>query len=177
MSICRIRVILIVATLIATGLAAPAGAQTPLTEIRLTPEQRYWVTRTDGVEIRGYITARTPSEVQVSTDRGNVTIPTADVLRVTKRDGLTNGALIGAGVGAGFVLLAAAANHEEKLAGSAVMYVWAGAYGAAGAITGTIVDMVVNRRKAVYRKASTPSVQVAPTVLNGRLGIRGTVRW
>lgn len=177
MSVCRIRLILVVTALIATGFGTPAGAQTALTELKLG--QRYWVTQTDGVEIRGYLTATTPTDVSVNTDRGHVTIPTADVFRIAKPDGLKNGALIGAGVGVGFVFLSAGTdNSDGPLDGTTFAIIAAGLVASAGGAVGALLDKVVSPRKTVYQKAAAaPLMQIVPAMHKGGVGVRGTVRW
>lgn len=175
MSIRQIHLTLALTVLLVIGIGAPASAQPPITDVPLKSGTIYWVTRTDGSEIKGFITERTAEEVRVNGALGPVAIPAPEVLRIAKPDGLRNGFLIGASVGVAMFapyaldpdLPAGAARRVGATATVALMY---------GGI-GALIDKAFEGRTDVYRRASSPSVSLAPIASARRLGLRATVRW
>lgn len=173
MSIHRMLVALSIAALLVVGFGSPVSAQSLITDVALKPGQVYWVTKTDGSEVKGFITERTGSEVRVSSALGQVAIPVSDVFRISKPDGLKEGFFMGLGLGV-VMIAVAPADDEVKLGGKvAIAAYWGLTLGGIGAL----IDKAVHGRTDVYRQPVSTSVSVAPIASGRRLGLRATVRW
>lgn len=174
MSMRRVPFLLALAALLVLGTTTSAVAQ-DVVNAPLTQGKIYWVTRSDGSEIRGFITSRTLAEIRVNGALGEVAIPARDVLHISKVDGLWNGFAIGAGVGMAFFVPwalsdEASAPAAQKVAGSLVV---AAMYGGIGAL----IDRAMEGRTVVFRRAGGASVALAPAATAHGFGVRGSVRW
>jgi hypothetical protein len=133
----------------------------------------YWVTRSDGSEIRGFITTLTATDVRVNGALGEVSVPAREVLRISKVDGLWNGFAIGAGVGIGFGI--PWLGYAEGQTGQKVWFLLrvAAAYGGLGAL----LDKAIERRTVIYQRPGGAAFALAPMASQNGLGLRGVVRW
>jgi hypothetical protein len=174
MSIRRVPFVIALATLAILTATTSAVAQDVMTA-PIREGKVYWVTRSDGSEIRGFITARTLTDVRVNGAQGEVAIPTHDVLRIAKVDGLWNGFAIGAGAGLAFAVPWALSDEASAPAGQKVVgsLVVAAMYGGIGAL----IDKAIERRTVLFRREGGASVALAPTATPHGLGLRGSVRW
>jgi hypothetical protein len=153
-----------------TAATAQDVVNTPLKEGKM-----YWVTRSDGSEIRGFITTLTATDVRVSGALGEVSVPTRDVLRISKVDGLWNGFAIGAGVGLAYGIPWTLSDEVPGSTGQKALFTLAvsSAYGGLGAL----LDKAIERRTTVYQRPGGATFALAPTASQKGLGVRGVVRW
>jgi hypothetical protein len=100
----RIQFTLVVALLVA-GCASSALAQPLLADVPIKAGTLYWITRTDGMEVKGFITERTDTELRISGERGPLAVPVSEVLMIAKPDGLKEGFLAGMLTGVTMVLV------------------------------------------------------------------------
>lgn len=173
MSIRRCPILFVLTALLV--LSSTSAAAQDVTTATITEGKVYWVTRSDGSEIKGFITGRSPADVRVSGAFGEVSIPTGEVLTIAKVDGLKNGFLIGAGVGLAFMVPYALSDEGSADTGPKLM----GALGVAamyGGI-GALIDKALEGRTVVYRRSGGPSFVLVPIASGQRLGLRGSVRW
>lgn len=168
----RIRFTLVVALLVA-GCASSAFAQPLLADVPIKTGKLYWVTRTDGMEVKGFITERTDTELRISGERGPLAVPVSDVLMIAKPDGLKEGFLVGMLTGVTMVVV----QPDDPDYGSGAKAAFAAYFGLAFGGIGALVDKMVGGRDVVYRQPGTVSVSLAPVLSGGRRGIGAVLRW
>jgi hypothetical protein len=170
----------------------PAGAQTEAETIRsiLREGQKVSVTDDGGRELDGRIVSLGVSTLSLQHDRTKQTeIPYGDVLRIDRpRDGLSNGALIGLGVGAAFGLTAWAVDRDpgpcdpdgwwECSPPGTTEYVAATLVTAGlGAAIGVGVDALIRRERNLYRRGQATRITLVPTLAAYVRGVSVSISW
>lgn len=174
MSIRRVPFVIALATLAILTATTSAVAQDVMTA-PIREGKVYWVTRSDGSEIRGFITMLTATDVRVNGALGEVSVPAREVLRISKVDGLWNGFAIGAGVGLAYGIPWTLAGRTPGTTGQKAAFTLAvsAAYGGLGAL----LDKAIERRAVIYQRPSGATFALAPNASPHGLGLRGSVRW
>jgi hypothetical protein len=132
--------------------------------------QRLWVTSQDGQETSGKISAIDANRIEVATSGGRVSLARSDIRQIAVADGLANGTLIGASIGAAsfgaFVSWLNVALCESDSCNSVAPALVGGAYGAAiGGVAGALIDSLIDGRKIVFGSGAV-RVNVRP-ITNG----------
>lgn len=169
----------------------PAWAQTEAETIRsiVREGQKVSVTDNGGRELAGTIDSLGASTLAIRhADAKRTELPYQDVLRIDRpHDGLSNGALIGLGVGAAFGLAALAVEDAR----SCNPEVWfdcsdpsAGGYVAVALLTGGLgtaigvgVDALVRRERNLYRRGHVTSITFVPTLARRVRGGSVSISW
>jgi hypothetical protein len=147
-------------------LGAPAAAQPPSTDFRDLPGrvrvgETVWVAGEDGVQQRGTLWRLSASSLEIRSGGQIRTFTEEAVNAVWARqpDSLTNGAVIGLGIGVALAALVATGCHDEYVA----CLVGAGtAYGGLGSAIGVGVDAITPGAKIdVYRRRAIASARVS----------------
>lgn len=165
---------LVAAVLLILGSARPCEAQS-ITDVPIREGQVYWVSRSDGSEIKGFITARSLSGLRVSGPRATLDLPIDDVVRIAKPDDLRNWALIGAGVGVVLFLPYALDDAAPVGVGRRVV----GTLGVAALYAGfgALIDKAIERRSTVYERPGGLGLSLTPMASVHALGMRAALRW
>ena len=139
------------------------------------------VTDAGGERVQGRIKNVSASSLTLLVADGERDFASPAVISIhrRRRDSLVNGAVLGAAVGAGGVILAltsyasAEGGHwpEEVLFGQAALF------GAIGAAVGTGVDALVKQQQLLYSASATSSsrIRVAPLLANHTRGVRVSI--
>ncbi len=153
--------------------------------------QNVRVTNAQGVELRGEVTALSPTDLELETKTGTRRIAIADVWKVTKKDSNKQGFYTGTAVGffsswlalnqlAGY--LGTTPNSEFPTAQDLPR--GASTYLKVGLICGGVgawIDSMVDGREFLYQKMERKVVvEIAPIAALGaskRLGLGGTISW
>ncbi len=164
-------------------LAATSGAlaQTPAPlPIRLG--QTVWVTTSEGLDMKGVVSAVTATTLDVSGEAGTRQVVVAETRRIAKRDGNRNGFLIGAAVGA-LPFLAEAAGGDSSGCEKGLTCHSTGWYLATSLLSGglwggigALIDNSIEGRETIYTRPS-PLLQVTPVVTRSGVGVRAAIRW
>lgn len=160
------------AAVMAMGAAAQVAAQEAFSTLheRLKPGDRVSIHTSEGLVIDGRVQAIAPDALTVRPPEGgaDVRVTEAQTRRVIRPDSPANGALIGALAGPvitlGWLIAAGGSDSfQQVMIGGSVLF------GAAGAVTGLIVDDAIVR--TVYRAPARAQAMAAPIVGPHRLGV------
>jgi hypothetical protein len=169
--------------------AGTATAQTVSDAIRasLRDGQRVTVTVNTGQEVKGRVTDLSTDAMVIREGGDHVTVPYADIVRIEEqRDSLSNGILIGLGVGAG---VAGWRYSEDARAPprcgvfapricppDLTGYLMLGA--GLGTAIGVVADALIYRRdRTVFGRPRTARVNVSPHIQPGVQGVVISVAW
>lgn len=167
-------------TLVATS--SVVSAQTSPPQLPLSLGQTVWVTTSEGLDMKGVVSAITPTTLDVSGEAGTRQFVVAETRRIAKRDGNTNGFLIGAAVGALPFLVEAAGgdgdsgNRTTSYSNRGQVILVAAVSGALWGGVGALIDNAIEGRETIYTRPS-PALQVTPVVTRSGVGLRGAIRW
>ena len=140
-----------------------------------------WVTVAQGWELKGRVTAFTPTTIEINNETKTQQLNVTEIRRIAKPDSLKNGFLIGAAVGvlSGVGYTVDAMNPKASggaKAGFAVfnIAIGVGIYGSLG----RWLDKRSEGRQTIYEKpAPSTNVEVRPIVSRRGLGLGGSIRW
>jgi hypothetical protein len=169
---------MIVALVLVTSIASAQTADD--LRGRLKVGQKVSVTDDQGRELKGSITILTADTLTITSGRDRTDVPYARVVRVDRKDGLKNGALIGLGTGAvlGVLAIIPDCDPQEFLCGDpgAGNYL-AGALvvGGLGAAIGTGLDALIGGDQNIYRRGLT--ITASPTIGPHRAGASLAIVW
>jgi hypothetical protein len=162
---CLAGVVVIAALFPLTARAQEAGSFSKLDQA-LKPGQRIVLTDGEGRRVRGRVTALTPSSIAVE---GRL-FADANVREIRRADPLWNGALIGAGVGAGLALWDYLIDPSEP--GNAAIAAVAVGLGAAA---GAGIDKLIPGRLLYLSPGTT--VRMMPVVSRSDTGVIVAIRF
>jgi hypothetical protein len=160
----------LLATLTLLAATSVASAQTSSPPLPVKLGQIVWVTTSEGLDMKGFVSAISPTTLEISGEAGTRQFAVAETRRIAKRDGNRNGFLIGAGFGVlPFLLSSADATGVELIAGVAFgSAIWGG--------IGALIDNAIEGRQTIYTRPA-PAVELGPVVSRSGVGLRGTIRW
>ena len=175
----------------AAGATAPAAStQENAEEIRRVVKAGHKVSILDdqGREVTGRIGELTADAVTLLVGSERTDVPYNRILRIDRpHDGLSNGAMIGFGIGAALGFAAVLSEENDDCDPSpffgcgdptAAAYVVAPLFvGGIGAGVGVAVDALIRRDRNLYRRPGVTAVSVSPALGRGRRGIAVAVSW
>lgn len=172
----------LLATVILLAATSVASAQTSTRPVPVRLGQTVWVTTGEGLDMKGVVSAVTPTTLDISGEAGTRQFVVAETRRIAKRDGNRTGFLIGAAIGA-LPFLAGAASGEGENCDSKVYCYSSGQVLAMAAFSaalwggvGALIDNSIEGRETIYTRPS-PVLQVAPVVTRSGVGVRAAIRW
>ena len=130
-------------------------------------------------DVRAEFLQLTDSSIRVVADRTELVLGDATVRRVAREQSgpLWNGALRGAVIGGGFVLIAFWGFPDDR----AELFEFAALTAAGGAAIGMGIDALVKERRIVYLDPrlmeASPRIDVLPLISKERKGLLFSVRW
>ena len=150
--------------------AGTASAQDvfPLGEVRLKPGAKVAVTDEHGDKVTGRFSRLDTERITIDVDKELRHVPVGQILRIEEVDDLTNGMLIGLGIGATFFIVEAVAAHADGWELTPLGYAVIGSiYGGAGLGVGAGIDALVGGTRTVYRRGAASGVALVPTLRPG----------
>ncbi len=183
----------LLATLLCLTLPAIAAAQSAPAP-KVDPGQRVWLTMTNGVTIPGRVVHVTDTDIQITTEAGDMAFPLSTIRRIEKPDPIWNGALIGAGTfvaaavigqtagfGGGACRFVTASDGPRcveaapvsKASRTATVVVTLGLFAAGGAL----IDFLRPGHDLVWEQPAKVTVSISPAATLHSIGFNGLVRW
>jgi hypothetical protein len=174
----------LLATLTLLAATSVASAQTSSPPLPVKLGQIVWVTTSEGLDMKGFVSAITPTTLEISGEAGTRQFVVAETRRIAKRDGNRNGFLIGAAIGALPWMLGAAAGDDENCDNKEIclrfttgMLVTTGLIsGAIWGGVGALIDTFIEGRETIYTRPA-PALALAPVVSRSGVGVRASIRW
>ena len=150
------------AVIIALGLPAVAGAQSPGWTEKVQIGEPVFITTRAGDRVDGIAGQVTTEGLVVSTPIGTRTVPYREMRRVERRDPAWTGAVIGAATGifAGIVAALVSDCHGRQCQAEERGLVMTGAL--YGVITGWTVDFNHSGKSTIFKSDASAKVTVAP---------------
>lgn len=173
----RLTGVLAVSLFICSG---TASAQTVAEDLssRLTNGSNVAVTDAQGREFKGRIVDITPEALTVATRREQTQVRYSEVVKIDRVDGLRNGALIGAAIGAGLFIADAVYSHENGISLNAPGYVvFAALYSGLGAGAGAGIDALIGGNRNIYQRGRAARISVVPMVRPNKTGAVIALSW
>ena len=172
--------VLSVILLLSGSIATPTFAQASQTRQEdlagiLRPGMTVWVTESGGREERMRIVGVSGDALMTTTDRGNRTIQTTDLVRVRARqsDSLLNGAFIGAAAGvASGLFLCRLTEPWDVCRGNVGPWLRIGALGAG---IGIAVDALSRGRRTIYEAPVGATMPLTPIAADNLSGLQVSI--
>ena len=168
-----------------------ASAQTDADEIRrrVKEGQKILIVDDQARELTGRIGELRADALMLLVDRKRTDVPYDRILRIDRpRDGLSNGALIGFGVGAALGLAAVISEESDDCEPTGAFFECGDPTGAAylvaplvlggiGAGIGVAVDALIRREPNLYRRHGATRISLSPALARDRRGVAISVSW
>lgn len=163
--------------------AASAEAQEPAgtfdqLPVLVQPGETLTVTNDSGERVRGKLSQLSPSSLVLDVLGTQREFQSTDVNTIEKPDSLKNGALIGMAVGAGILGIGIAGSAGSSEADAGLFVGGAVVYAAIGAAIGTGIDALVDGRRLIYARPTSPTTRLtfAPLLGGARKGVLVSLR-
>lgn len=127
-----------------------------------------------GASVEGRLQEVSSQSVRVSTRRGITDVPIDSIVRITRPDGIKNGALIGLAVGIGLGTLSASTYAEGD---ALILLSQTLGNGLVCAGIGALLDASVDSRRTLYQRGPRRQTHLTPLIGPRAGGFAASISW